>query len=296
MGDRPLVARPLVALGTGALALALALPLAGCAVPPSTNPVEEEGSVEASDETDAFVSTALVVRFGENDEQVLFVDRDTDAPYYPTLPDGAPELASGNVVRVTGNGIMLESYPAQYPGITKVEVIEEGSPADAAAYDELVAQLWQEPDPGEPPSGSVEYATDLSSVCVMLPAHGYTWTFEEGGETRTVVADVAGPAQVAAEDLPDVAVSAPTEVRASFSAKASSAEVTRLSEDEIANAIEAAGSPQAVPTDAVTSEPVACEVTDGSVSLTVEPGWRYALTVEFEGGTVGYLFTVRAPS
>ena len=33
-------------------------------------------------------------------------------------------LVAGNIVQVTGNGIMLESYPGQYPGITKVEVIE----------------------------------------------------------------------------------------------------------------------------------------------------------------------------
>lgn len=295
---RDLASRPHAARAARALALvmALALPLAGCAVPTSTDVVDGDGSAGDAGEADAHVSTALVVRFGANGEQVLFVDRDTDAPYYPTLPDDAPELASGNVVRVTGNGIMLESYPAQYPGITKVEVIEEGSPQDAAAYDELVSQLWQEPDPSEPPSGSVEYSTDLSSVCVTLPTRGYTWTFEEDGESRTVAVDVAGPAQVAAEDLPDVVVSAPTEVRAFFLAEATSAEVVRLSESEVAAAIEAAGSAQAVPAEAVTSEPVACELVDGAIELTVEPGWRYALTVGFPGGTVGYLFTVRVPS
>lgn len=291
---KDLVARPLAMLGAGILALALACPLSACAPDGVADGDPTPTEAETSDE--GYVSTALVVRFGTDGEQVLFVDCDTEAPYYPTLPDDAPELASGNVVRVTGNGIMLESYPAQYPGIAKVEVIEEGSPQDAAAYDELVSQIWQEPDPSEPPSGSVDYVTDLAAVSVMLPTHGYTWTFEEGGETRTLVADVAGPVQVAAGDLPDVVVSVPTEARASFLAEATSATAERYVESEVAAAIEGAGSAQAVPAEAVKSEPVACELVDGAIELTVEPGWRYALTVGFPGGTVDYLFTVRAPS
>lgn len=287
---KDLVARPLATLGAGVIALALACPLVACA--PGSGADDAPAETGASEE--GYVSTALVVRFGADDEQVLFVDCDTEAPYYPTLPDDAPELSSGNVVRVTGNGIMLESYPAQYPGITEVKVLEEGSPGDVAAYDELVSQLWQEPDPSEPPTGSVDYSTDLASVSVMLPAHGYTWSFEEGGETRTIVADVAGPTQVAADDLPDVVVDGTAEVRASFSAEETSATVERYAERDVAAAIEAAGSAAAVASDAVAPEPVACEVVDGKVTLMVEPGWRYHLTVEFHGGEVGYLFTVRA--
>ena len=65
-----------------------------------------EGEGSAMDE---FVSTAMAVTFG--DGKILFVDQDTETPYYPTLPEDAPELTAGNIVRVTGNGIMLESYP-----------------------------------------------------------------------------------------------------------------------------------------------------------------------------------------
>ena len=82
-----------------------------------------KGTGGSEDNMDEFVSTAMVVTFG--DGEVLFVDQETGTPYYPTLPEGTPELTAGNIVRVSGNGIMLESYPAQYPGITDVEVIEE---------------------------------------------------------------------------------------------------------------------------------------------------------------------------
>lgn len=106
------------------------------------------------------VSTALVA--WASGDQVLFVDQATESPYLPTLPEDAPELAAGNVVRVTGNGIMLESYPAQYPGITQVEVIEEGTPEDAERYADLVARLCPPKDPAEPPSAAVEYQTGLA--------------------------------------------------------------------------------------------------------------------------------------
>lgn len=58
-----------------------------------------------------------------NEGQLLFVDQDTQTPYIPTNLDDASitsggqqiepsQLEAGNVVLVTGDGIMLESYPA----------------------------------------------------------------------------------------------------------------------------------------------------------------------------------------
>ena len=227
-----------------------------------------EGEGAAMDE---FVSTAMVVTFG--DGEVLFVDQDNGSPYYPTLPEDAPELTAGNIVRVTGNGIMLESYPGQYPGITKVEVIEEGTPADAEKYDELVAQIWQPKDPSEPPYASVEYATELATVSLVPASNGYTWSFEENGEGQTIVADVPHPTQLAVDDLPDARVDGPTEVTASFDVEATGLTVTRWSED----ALDAEG------------EQVAVE----GLSFTVEPGYRYALNATFEQGEAAFVFTVR---
>ena len=227
-----------------------------------------EGEGSAMDE---FVSTAMVVTFG--DGKILFVDQDNGSPYYPTLPEDAPELTAGNIVRVTGNGIMLESYPGQYPGITKVEVVEEGSPADAEKYDELVAQIWQPKDPSEPPYASVEYATELATVSLVPASNGYTWSFEENGEGQTIVADVPHPTQLAVDDLPDARVDGPTEVTASFDVEATGLTVTRWSED----ALDAEG------------EQVAVE----GLSFTVEPGYRYALNATFEQGEAAFVFTVR---
>lgn len=244
---------------------------------------------------DEFVSTAMVVTFG--DGEVLFVDQETGTPYYPTnLPSDAPELAAGNIVRVTGNGIMLESYPAQYPGITDVEVIEEGTPADAEKYDELVAQIWQPKDPSEPPLASLEYTTELAATSVMLGTYGYTWSYEEGDSEQTVTVDAPHPTQLEAAELSDARVDGPTEVTVSFDVPCTAAGIVRWPEDELEAAAEAAGSAQAVEIGSVKGDAWTVddrEIVDGNVVFTVEPGWRYAVEAYFDAGEAIYVFTVR---
>ena len=252
-----------------------------------------KGAEGAEDNMDEFVSTAMVVTFG--DGEVLFVDQETGTPYYPTsLPSDAPELAAGNIVRVTGNGIMLESYPAQYPGITGVEVIEEGTPADAEKYDELVAQIWQPKDPSEPPLASLEYTTELAATSVMLGTYGYTWTYEEGGSEQTVTVDAPHPTQLEAVELSDARVDGPTEVIVSFDVPCTAAGIVRWPEDELEAAAEAAGSAQAVEIGGVEGDAWTVddrEIVDGNVVFTVEPGYRYAISATFDAGEATYAFT-----
>ena len=249
------------AIRAALLALVALVALVACTAAPSTD--------EPADGSE-FVSTAMVVTFG--DGEVLFVDQDTETPYYPTLPEGTPELAAGNVVRVTGNGIMLESYPGQYPGITRVEVVDEGTPADAEKYDELVAQIWQPKDPAEPALASLEYTTELATVSLMPVSCGYTWSYGEGDEARTVAVDAPAPNQLAADELPDARVDGPTEVTVSFDVEVTGMEVTRWSE----GALDTEG--EAVATEGGT--------------FTVEPGWRYAIRATFGQGEVTYALTV----
>lgn len=257
-------------------------------------PFDVKGTEGSEDNMDEFVSTAMVVTLG--DGEILFVDRDTGTPYYPTLPDGAPELTAGNIVRVTGNGIMLESYPAQYPGITDVEVIEEGTPADAEKYDELVAQICQPKDPAEPPYASIEYTTDLAAVSLMPVTCGYTWTYDQDGSEQTVAVDAPHPTQLEAADLPDARVDGPTEVVVTFDVPCTAAGIVRWPEDELEAAAEAAGSAQSVKIGGVEGDTWTVddrEIVDGNVVLTVEPGWRYAVEAYFDNGEAIYVFTVR---
>lgn len=246
---------------TALLALVALLALAGCTLGGT--------AAEPVDEEEGFVSTAMVVTLGNG--EVLFVDQETETPYYPTLPEDAPELTAGNIVRVTGNGIMLESYPAQYPGITSVEVVEEGTPADAEKYDELAAQLWQPKDPAEPPYASVEYTTDLAAVSLMPTSCGYIWTYEQDGEEQTVAVDTLAPTDYAAGELADATLTAPTQLTVSFDVEATGIEVTRWSEDALA------------------AEGEKVEVED--FSFTAEPGYRYAILATFDAGEATYAFT-----
>lgn len=228
-----------------------------------------KGAEGEETEMDEFVSTAMVVTLGNG--ELLFVDQDTETPYYPTLPENAPELAAGNIVRVSGNGAMLESYPAQYPGITSVEVVEEGTPADAEKYDELAAQLWQPKDPAEPPYATVEYTTELAAVSLMPTSCGYIWTYELDGEDQTVAVDTLAPTDYATDELADASLKEPAQVAVNFDVDASGIEVTRWSE----SALDAEG------------EKVEVE----GFSFTVEPGYRYAIFATFDAGEATYAFT-----
>lgn len=228
-----------------------------------------------------FTSTAMVVLLGNG--RPLFVDRQTGSPYYPTLPADAPELASGNVVRVTGNGIMLESYPGQYPGITKVEVIEEGSPEDAEKYAELAAQLWQPKDPSEPAIATLEYRTEEASVSLLPLANAWTWSYELNGETVTVSNDAPAANQIDATDLPEATAGEAVEVTMTFdlppveSDDSRWPEVVRYPESNLETGAEA----------------VDAALSGGALEFSVEPGWRYRVDVAFDAGQVSYVFTVR---
>lgn len=275
--------------------------IAGCTTNGTRrNEGSDAGQQEGQQE---FESTAMVLRLG--DDSLLLVDRDTETPFVPTAIgdaeivdiDGAaiaPEdLEPGNVVRITGNGIMLESYPGQYPGITRVEVIDEGAPGDAAAYDELVSQLWSEPDPSQPASASLDYTTDLAAVSLMPLTNGFTWSFKEDGQMQTVVADVPHPTQISRDDIPDACIDDAIEAALALDRPARSVSVTRWREDAIAAAAEKAGSPSDIDADALSGEQVEVALVDSTATLTIEPGWRYCAKVTFDEGTVSYVFTVQ---
>ena len=265
-----------VRLALSALTLSALFATTACTPQDSPDPASttgnEEEPMEATADTDEFVSTAMVVLLGNGEP--LFIDQDTESPYYPTLPEGAPELKAGNVVRVTGNGIMLQSYPAQYPGITKVEVIEEGAPQDAEKYAELVSQLWQPKDAAEPAFATLEYTTELTATSVMLSASGYSWSYEQDGESLTDTVDAPDPLSYATSDLPDARLDGPTEATVSFDVTPTGVTVTSYSEDKTSS----------------TRTDVPVELAGGAATLTIKPGNRYVVNATFEAGEVSYVF------
>lgn len=247
------------------------------------------------------VSTAMVVY--NDGKTVLFVDQDTGSLYYPTLTGATgdaddvlrglngddidiDELAVGNIVRVTGNGIMLESYPGQYPGITKVEVIEQGNPADADQYAEEVSQVIVAPDPAEVPSSYVEYTTDLAQASVLLEAYEYDWVVPESGDQKAPEQELDGSYDdskgVIKEGINDARIAGPVEALVGFSIAPTNVVVERTPLVKTdAPAVDPAAEDELVP---VTMQ------ADGSVTFTMEPNYLYEIDADFSQGEASYAF------
>lgn len=97
---------------------------------------------------------AMYLTYGENDS--VFVALDSQALFDAAMPEGeiygadgrhiAPrDLKNGNRVKIYGDGVMMESYPGQYHGVTKIVVTAAGRPEDTKPYQKILADLYREP-------------------------------------------------------------------------------------------------------------------------------------------------------
>ena len=119
----------------------------------------------------------------KGDDFQIFVDTSTDVLFDAYIPEGTEELTTGDLVKIYGDGIMLESYPGQYPGVTRIVVTKQGTEEDAEKYESLVDEVYQEPDPSEPPYLNLEYRTKEAVVSAVADRGGYTWSYtDENGE------------------------------------------------------------------------------------------------------------------
>lgn len=144
------------------------------------------------------VVEGLVMTYGE--EEIIFVDPSVNSLFYAAMPDNEiydkngekitiEELGDGDKLAFYGNGIVMESYPPQYPQITKVVRQKKGTKEDIASYQELLDEFYQEPDPMEVPFLNIEYRTQNAIVSALTGQLSYTWTAEnKDGEEETVTA------------------------------------------------------------------------------------------------------------
>ena len=78
------------------------------------------------------------------DNSWYFADLDTDTIFSGTIPDKLTDengkklteedMTDGDVYLIYGDGIMLQSFPGQYPGITKMVRKEQGNQEKADHY------------------------------------------------------------------------------------------------------------------------------------------------------------------
>ncbi|MBU9726784.1 YobA family protein [Diplocloster modestus] len=140
------------------------------------------------------------------------------------------QLEKGNLLKIYGNGIMMQSYPGQYPGVTKIKVVEQGSPSDADRYQELIDTLYQEPDPAEPPSLDINYRTNLAVVTAMTTRGAFRWEYKDkDGAMQSVITDA--PSMLAFPDLADISLPEPADLTLLFTKKPDEVTVIRHAAD-----------------------------------------------------------------
>lgn len=291
-----------IALCTFVAFLTLAL-ASGCAAGSGRGagegPAADEFSVAPADAT---VQRAMVAYVDGDD--VLFVDQETQTPYVPTLPEGAllgvdgqpidaAQLAAGNVVEVVGNGIMLESYPGQYPGITRIQVLEAGTPADAEQYADIVSMVFSAADADGVPAASVEYRTDLGQVSLALEPFRYEFAAAgPDGAPKALEGDYVAEDGTLLEGTMDAAIDGQTAATVTFTSAPTAVEVVRrpLADADVEGN---ASSKKAFAKVDLSVEGQKVPRTldeDGTVAFAMEPGFVYLIDAAFADGNASYAF------
>lgn len=93
------------------------------------------------------------VYFQADDGSWYFADLDTDTIFSGTIPDKLTDengkkmteadMQDGDVYLIYGDDIMLESFPGQYPGITKLVRKEQGNQEKADQYRQQLSSVMR---------------------------------------------------------------------------------------------------------------------------------------------------------
>ncbi len=154
-------------------------------------------------------------------------------------------------------------------------LVREGTPEDAAGYQHLIREIYEETDPSEPPSMNLEYTEGEIVSAVILTAGSYEWNYTDAqGEGQSVIA--CGPHVLEWKGLGEVQLSGPAELRLYSASEMESVSVTRWP----AAYRELEDKTQADP-----GEPVeAIQGETGWVIPEAEPGYVYQVTVRWPQG------------
>ena len=214
----------------------------------------------------------------------------TPEPFSAKLPeriedaDGsliAPEaLNSGDVVEITGDGILAESWPAQYPGVTAIRVVSRGSEADLAPYRDALEGLLPEDDARDAPPTLMLQWSDGSAQASM---GNYHWQRDNGDGTTT--AAIACGAHVLMW-CPIAQIEASGTVTLNFAQPVPE----RVKAERWPDALYRTDDPT------VDSERIPVEKNaDGGFFLDAEPGYIYLLKASWDSSSAEYGFVTLNP-
>lgn len=263
------------------------------AVQPETGAQENENREEDSQQEEEQVQEALRAVYLKNDVGELFVALEQGTPFTGTLPEeivdaeGTPiareDLQSGDVVDIYGSGIMTNSYPGQYAGITKLVRIEQANQEYVKEYQELLDQFFPEPDTTQPPELSVTYRQPEAVVTASCMRGGYEWSYtDENGETVSTTADSA---QVLMwEDIPWLQITEETEMTMAFGYEPDQVAVVCWEKNQRMEAKRTDG-------ESITKgEAVRVDESEEGFVFTAKPDCIYQITGTWAEGTVEYGF------
>ena len=156
-----------------------------------TATVQTEISGESSEEVSDVQHCLLLA--GKNGTWLL-ADRENGTVFTTEVPSdltdesgkkiSAEILKAGDYVDVYGDGIMLESYPGQYPGVNKMVVTGEGTTDELKQYQDVIDMVFAEPDTSETPTAGVVYASSLGQTMGLM-------TFKESRNTYNGWSDLS---------------------------------------------------------------------------------------------------------
>lgn len=284
---------------TAALAVALAVAPAGCGkekpeTKKETKTAEKTKAGEAEEKENQMEAVYI-----KNDSGSMFVDLVTESPFFGTIPkDGLfdengeaiskEELKNGAVLLVEGNGVMAQSYPAQYHGITRLQVKEQENTGYAEKYQGYLEQFLVKEEPGKIPYLDITYSQTQAIVTAAIGTTGtYQWTYtdEEGEEITTS----AGSAPVLQwEKLTEIKLTDTVETELLFSRKPEQVTITRWENEK---KMEPQSQEAVTEGEAVAQE----ENQEGNPVFTAEPGFIYLVKAVFDKGEAEYgFYTVQA--
>ena len=203
------------------------------------------------------------------------------------LPDGRriteQDLNNGDVLNIYGNGIMAQSYPGQYNGISKIERTEQENQEYIEEYSHFLDEFFVEKEPSQRPELNVCYTDDLAAVTVMIPeALGYTWTYEENGEGNTITTDAPHILQTNPTEV--TKLSEPMKMELMFDVKPESVQILSWEDSLLGQYQDRADQiPDGTPVEIQENE-------EGNPEFTAQPGCVYLVQGQWENGTADYGF------
>lgn len=238
--------------------------------------------------------TMQAVYLKKEDGNNIFVELENDMPFTGKIPQEElydengekiteQDLNNGDVLNIYGNGIMAQSYPGQYNGISKIERTEQENQEYIEEYSHFLDEFFVEKEPSQRPELNVCYTDDLAAVTVMIPeALGYTWTYEENGEGNTITTDAPHILQTNPTEV--TKLSEPMKMELMFDVKPESVQILSWEDSLLGQYQDNANQiPDGTPVEVQENE-------EGNPEFTAQPGCVYLVQGQWENGTADYGF------